>query len=181
MSDTGSSTAFITLIPAILGALGGMIVAAFNNLSERNKRKTEIRNLNEQIIDLQERRKVELENIQAQTELVNAQTEAVLRAETSQVKERQDKLAEFVLKYLISEPEVIFLKQLDIHGHQGFVEFKDNFRDKDHLRNLFDSRFINKRSKNIAEFKKGDNLCQLLEITEEGKKYLSFLSQLNID
>jgi hypothetical protein len=175
MANTIFSTIFIPLLSALLG---GVLVAIINNYFEREKRQAEIANLKQQVRESLAKGGVEVEKIQAETKLINAQA-AVLATETKDIKDRQEKL-EFVLEHLISKPELHFLERLAMSSKQDVIVFNENeYRITEHLRSLRDKGFIKKiGTKSIGELRSGDNLNQFFQTTESGERYFKYSKQL---
>lgn len=87
--------------------------------------------------------------------------------------DQQDKL-DFAIQNLLNTHEKYFLMALG--SDKTSFEFQNNSRDRDHLRRLRDLEFIEKiGNKNIADLKRGENLKQLLRITDKGRTYLRYL------
>lgn len=84
-------------------------------------------------------------------------------------------MLEFLIKKFVTGYELSFLEQFANDEEKNF-EFKDNFRDKQHLRRLRDLNFIeNIKPKSIGDLNYGENLKGFFKITEPGKTYLKFI------
>lgn len=141
------------VIAAGVGALfGGVLVAIVNNLFGRGvSRATEVKLL-------------------AEAERAKAEADAVRSDLTKQ--EKTIERIRFLVTHLISKHEYFFLAAI---GNQTDYAFDDNFRDKDHLRRLWDLGLIEKANNlpNIADLQKGSRLHEYFVITPPGQTYLS--------
>ena len=121
------------------------------------------------------KRAAEIGVLEAQTRHLNAETKR-LESQATKMRDRQEAV-EFLLKHLITGPELYFLKR--IASEEEIVKFKDNFRDKEHLRQIRDAGYIEKTvDKNIGDLQRGQNLKQFFKITEKGREYLRYIAEL---
>ncbi len=116
-------------------------------------------------------RKLEAEAEKALAEAQLARTEA--DEAKNRVQEQQKDIDEmsFIISRLVSKFEYFFLDEL---AKRSDYRFRDSFRDKDHLRRLYDLELIDKTDKlhNIADLKSGDLLGDKLKILPAGKTYV---------
>jgi hypothetical protein len=116
------------------------------------------------------------EKVQAEKKKVEAEAEKT-RAETEEIRLRVRGHQEYIddmsliVTRLISTFEFFFLAEL---GKGSDYQFMDSYRDKDHLRRLYDLGFIDKTDKlrNIADLHRGDLLRDKLIILPAGEAYL---------
>jgi hypothetical protein len=105
--------------------------------------------------------------------ILNHKLQKNVRTEQHRVEKQQQDIEEisFVITRLISKFEYFFLNEL---YRKSDYRFRDAFRDKDHLRRLYDLELIDKTHKlgNIADLKKGDILKEKLVILPPGETYL---------
>ncbi|MCP4406417.1 MAG: hypothetical protein GY807_01365 [Gammaproteobacteria bacterium] len=105
--------------------------------------------------------------------ILNHRLQESVREEKHRVKKQQEDIDEisFIITRLISKFEHFFLNEL---GKRSDYRFKNSFRDKDHLRRLYDLELIDKTDKlaNIADLKQGDILSDKLRILPAGETYL---------
>ena len=151
------SLIYVVAVAFFSGLFGGVMGAVANHLLSSKKRQAEIRNL------------------EAQTRNLDTQTKS-LEAQTTKMRVRQDKV-EFLIKHFVTGPELYFLKRFA--SEEKTIEFKANFRDKEHLRQIRDAGFIeNIVDKNINDLKRGQNLKQFFQIADKGSEYLRYVAEL---
>jgi hypothetical protein len=142
------------------GLFGGVMGAVANHLLSSKKRQVEIRNL-----------EADTRNLDKQTERLDAQA--------TEMRDRQDKV-EFLIKHFLPGPQLYFLERFKEEKEtKKPIEFKDKFRDKEHLRQIRDAGFIeNIVDKNIGDLKHGENLKQFFQISDKGSEYLRWVAEL---
>lgn len=148
------------VITGIVAAVfGGVLVAFVNNWFLRGVNKAM-------------EKKLTAEAEKATAEALRARAEA--EKATHRVRAQQDDIDEmsFIISRLLSTFKYFFLSEI---GKGSDYQFRDSFRDKDHLRRLYDLQLIDKTDKlqNIADLKRGDLLKDKLRILPAGETYLN--------
>ena len=152
-----NSLIHVVAVPFFSGLFGGVMTAVANYLLTSKKRQTEIR------------------DIEAHTRHLDADTKN-LEDQNTKIRDRQDKI-EFLIKHFVSGPELYFLKRFG--SEERVIEFKDHFRQKEHLRQIRDAGFIeNIVEKNINDLQSGENLRLFYQITDKGSEYLRYVAEL---
>ncbi len=148
-----------SVIIGIVAALfSGVLVALINNAYQRGLNRA-----------AEEKVQAEKKKVEAEAEKTRAETEEI-RLRVRRHEEYIDDMSLIVTR-LISKFEFFFLAEL---GKRSDYQFMDSYRDKDHLRRLYDLGFIDKTDKlqNIADLNRGDLLRDKLRILPAGEAYL---------
>lgn len=149
-------TLVTVVVPLVSALLGGVVVALTNSL------------LRKRLTD------AEVGKIQAETAKIRAEAEHLQREQKTQ----QGYIGQlnFVVSHLLTRNEARFLREL-MDGSN--VAFKDEYREKDHLRRLRDLGFIDHKDKlqKIADLKAGDHLSDYLRATSAGRTYLQIVAR----